>query len=133
MLTCIIEFLMVGNGLNVGPEDQSLWYYHEYLILNVAEQPENMSIICPMTLSERIKLISREIEMVKNLLEDYDDVKWIFKMLLEYTLLLHKLRNHPLSGNEKSELESWVAQIKKLDPQRSNRWNELAEELRIES
>ncbi|OAA58861.1 protein prenyltransferase [Cordyceps fumosorosea ARSEF 2679] len=125
------EFSMVDNGLNVGPDDQSLWYYHQYLNLNVTELPENLAIVPGMLVEDRAKVLSREIDFIKDLLEDYKDVKWIFEMLLEYTLLLHKLRNQPVSSEQKSELETWVASIKKLDPQRSNRWRELAEELDV--
>ncbi|ATY67225.1 protein prenyltransferase [Cordyceps militaris] len=124
------EFAMVDNGLNVGPEDQSLWYYHQYLALNTAEQPADLAIVPGMIIGDRVKLLSREIEFIKDLLEDYNDVKWIFEMLIEYSLLIYKLRNEPLSDEKKSEIEGWVAIIMKLDPQRSNRWKQLGEQSR---
>ncbi|KAK8149970.1 Rab geranylgeranyltransferase [Beauveria asiatica] len=124
-------FSMVDGGLNVGPEDQSLWYYHQYLIFNVAEQPANLAIVPEMDVNDKVKLISRQVDFIKDLLEDYHDVKWIFEMLLEYTLLTYKLRNEPLGVEQSQELESWVTSIKRLDPQRFNRWQELAEKLKI--
>ncbi|OAA76347.1 protein prenyltransferase [Akanthomyces lecanii RCEF 1005] len=123
-------FLDQGNGLNVGPEDQSLWYYHQYLIWSVAEQPSNLLIVPGMALEDRVNLITREIDFIKDLLDDYKDVKWIFEMLLEYTLLISKLRNKSLAAEQKCELEGWVLRIKKLDPQRSNRWEELTKKLK---
>lgn len=126
-----LEFETVDNGLNVGPEDQSLWYYHQYLTTNVAEQPGQKAIASALTIGDRVTIIKREIEFCKDLLEDYRDVKWIFERLLEYTLLIHKLQGQSLSSDEKAELESWVTQIQKLDPQRSNRWKDLAEEMQI--
>ncbi|TQV91355.1 hypothetical protein V2A60_008997 [Cordyceps javanica] len=125
------EFCMVDNGLNVGPEDQSLWYYHQYLVLNVAEEPAQLAIVPGTAVDDRVKVISREIDFIRDLLDDYKDVKWIFEMLLEYTLLISKLRNEQLVGEQRRELEGWITSIKKLDNQRSNRWNELAEELKI--
>ncbi len=122
---------MVDNGLNVGPEDQSLWYYHQYLTWNVTEQPANLSIVPGMAVDDRVKLVTHEIEFIKDLLEDYDNVKWIFEMLLEYTLLISRLRNESLGAEQKTELEGWVVKIQRLDPQRSNRWKELADELKI--
>lgn len=122
---------MVDNGLNVGPEDQSLWYYHQYLTLNVAEQPADLCIMPGIAVDDRIKMINREIDFIKDLLADYADIKWIFEMLLEYTLIIHKLRNESLEEDQKTEIRDWVASIQKLDPQRSNRWKELAEELKI--
>ncbi|KAM0666392.1 hypothetical protein ACQRIT_005151 [Beauveria bassiana] len=125
------EFSMIDRGLNVGPEDQSLWYYHQYLIFNVAEQPANLAIVPEMVVDDRVKLISRQVDFIKDLLEDYHDVKWIFEMLLEYTLLTYKLRNEPLGVEQSKELVGWVASIKRLDPQRFNRWQELAKKLKI--
>ncbi|KAJ6783611.1 hypothetical protein PWT90_04463 [Aphanocladium album] len=125
------EFEMVDNGLNVGPEDQSLWYYHQYLTLNVAEQPVNLSILAATKNEDRVNLISKEIDFIRDLLDDYKDVKWIYEMLLEYTLLIHKLDNKPFDNEQKAELEAWMSSIKRLDPQRSNRWKELARELEV--
>ncbi|KAM3450402.1 hypothetical protein NHJ6243_009808 [Beauveria neobassiana] len=125
------KFSMIDRGLNVGPEDQSLWYYHQYLIFNVAEQPANLAIVPEMVVDDRVKLISRQVDFIKDLLEDYHDVKWIFEMLLEYTLLTYKLRNEPLGVEQSKELVGWVASIKRLDPQRFNRWQELAKKLKI--
>lgn len=122
---------MVDNGLNVGPEDQSLWYYHQYLIWSVAEQPANLLILPEMALDDRVNLITREIDFIKDLLDDYKDVKWIFEMLLEYTLLISKLGNESLDADQKCELEGWVLRIKTLDPQRWDRWEELTEKLKI--
>lgn len=122
---------MVDNGLNVGPEDQSLWYYHQYLIWSIAEQPANLLILPEMALDDRVNLIIREIDFIKDLLDDYKDVKWIFEMLLEYTLLISKLRNESLNTDQKCELEGWILRIKTLDPQRSHRWEELTEKLKI--
>ncbi|KAJ4153321.1 hypothetical protein LMH87_009812 [Akanthomyces muscarius] len=124
------ELTTVDSGLNVGPEDQSLWYYHQYLIWSVAEQPSNLLIVPGMALEDRVNLITREIDFIKDLLDDYKDVKWIFEMLLEYTLLISKLRNKSLDAEQKCELEGWVLRIKKLDPQRSNRWEELTTKLK---
>ncbi len=83
-----------------------------------------------MALEDRVNLITREIDFIKDLLDDYKDVKWIFEMLLEYTLLISKLRNKSLDAEQKCELEGWVLRIKKLDPQRSNRWEELTKKLK---
>lgn len=129
----ILEFSTIDNALNVGPEDQSLWYYHQYLMLNVAQQPDKTTIAPGFTIDDRAEIITREIEFIKDLLEDYKDVKWIFEMLLEYTLLVPKLREQPLGNVAREELEGWICNMKRLDPQRLNRWKELAEELQIPS
>lgn len=121
----------MGGGLNVGPEDQSLWYYHQYLMLNVGENPSGRAIAPEMTVDERAECIAQEIENIKDLLEDYEDVKWIYQSLLEYTLLRHQLAKTSLSPEEKNELESWLAKIRGLDQQRSGRWTELANELKL--
>lgn len=122
---------MVGGGLNVGPEDQSLWYYHQYLVLNVAENLSDSAIAPEMTVEERAECIAQEIENIKDLLQDYGDVKWIYQSLLEYTLLKHQLAATSLTPGEKSELELWLAKIRGLDHQRAGRWGELADKLNI--
>lgn len=117
------------NGLNVSPEDQSLWYYHQFLILNLVEYGAHQSIVPQLTADERISYIAREITDIKELLEDYTDIKWIYDALIEYSLAIGQLGGRKLDGEESAEVVDWLRKLKELDPKRNGRWNDWDTEL----
>ncbi|KAK0704910.1 hypothetical protein B0H67DRAFT_592671 [Lasiosphaeris hirsuta] len=122
------ELGLIREALNVGPEDQSLWYYHQFLILNLVNPVGHPTLTPAFTLEDRVTYVTREIQDIKELLEDYDDVKLIYEALLEYTLYLGQLQGRKLDGAEKDELAEWLQKLKKLDPMRNGRWTELERE-----
>ncbi|KAF6832178.1 protein prenyltransferase alpha subunit repeat protein [Colletotrichum musicola] len=122
------ELNLVREALNVGPEDQSLWYYHQFLISNLTEPDGRPEIAPSLTKEERIEYVKREIEDIRELLEDYDDVPGIYKALLSYVRVLPKLEERPLSDGETQDLKAWMAQVRRLDPMRSGRWSDLEKE-----
>lgn len=70
------------GAVNVGPEDQSLWYYHQFLLQNLVSRDEKESAVPHLETEERVSYIQTEIEEIKDLLEDYDDIKWIYEALM---------------------------------------------------
>ncbi|KAI1631982.1 hypothetical protein F4809DRAFT_126734 [Biscogniauxia mediterranea] len=129
------ELDQIREALNVGPEDQSLWYYHRYLILQLVYRSKESTIVPGLTIEERIPYIEREIEDIKDLLEDYDDIKWIYEALLEYTLALGQLRQASQStiggGKQQDDgLQTWLSKLRKLDPMQAGRWNDVERELK---
>lgn len=124
------ELDMVREGLNVGPEDQSLWYYHQFLISQIVDDSNRHTIAPALTITERITYLKHEIEEIKELLEDYSDIKWIYQALLEYTLQLRRLEQHsPRDDSEASCSRAWVDKLVALDPMRRGRWDEFAREI----
>ncbi|KAK4166744.1 geranylgeranyl transferase type-2 subunit alpha [Cladorrhinum sp. PSN259] len=119
------ELNMIRDALNVGPEDQSLWYYHQFLVLNIVTTVGRPTITPAFTLEERISYVSREIEEIKDLLEDYEDVQLIYEALVDYTLYLSRLEERKPTEEEREDLVSWVGQLKELDPMRNGRWADL--------
>ncbi|CAI6097154.1 unnamed protein product [Clonostachys chloroleuca] len=117
------ELNLVREGLNVGPEDQSLWFYHQYLITNILETPGDQTIAPDLTDEERKSYIESEIVEIKDLLEDYEDIKWIYEALLEYTLAIDKLTKAAPSSQQ--DLSSWLGKLRTLDPMRAGRWSDL--------
>jgi geranylgeranyl transferase type-2 subunit alpha len=113
---------MVREALNVGPEDQSLWFYHQYLVHNIVEQPEGLTIAPSLTPEERTSYVSREIEEIVELLEDYDDIKWIYEALIDCTVSLRKIDTQSQAS---ADVTDWLTKLKELDPQRSGRWRDL--------
>ncbi|KAI0596901.1 hypothetical protein F4775DRAFT_274808 [Biscogniauxia sp. FL1348] len=129
------ELDQIREALNVGPEDQSLWYYHRYLILQLIYRSKESTIVPGLTIGERIPYIEREIEDIKDLLEDYKDIKWIYEALLEYTLALGRLRQESQSTSgggdqQDDDLQTWLAKLRKLDPMQAGRWDDVERELK---
>lgn len=113
------------EALNVGPEDQSLWYYHQFLMLGLVYPDERATIAPALTLADRVAYVTNEIEEIKELLEDYKDVKLIYEGLFEYTLYLCQLEDRQPDESEKADLVAWLGKLKELDPMRNGRWADL--------
>lgn len=94
-------------------------------MLNVVSPVGHPTIAPALTREDRITYVVREIEQIKELLEDYDDVKLIYEALIDYTLFLCQFLGRKPDGSEKSELVEWLEKLKKLDPMRSGRWADL--------
>ncbi|KAF4977535.1 hypothetical protein FZEAL_5969 [Fusarium zealandicum] len=124
-----LELDLVREALNVGPEDQSLWYYHQFLVLNLAHPAGNRQIAPSLTLDQRISYVDREIVDIKDLLEDYNDIKWIYEALIEYTVARGQLTSQALESEDQSDVASWLTRLRELDPMRNGRWGDLEKEL----
>ncbi|KAM7201248.1 geranylgeranyl transferase type-2 subunit alpha [Naviculisporaceae sp. PSN 640] len=119
------EFAQIFQAINVGPEDQSLWYYHHFLMLNLVNPVGHPTIAPALTREDRVTYVTREIEQIKELLEDYDDVQLIYEALIDYTLFLCQFLERQPDGSEKAEIVGWLDKVKKLDPMRAGRWADL--------
>ena len=126
------ELRLIGDALNVGPEDQSLWYYHQFLMLNLAHADGKESFTPGLAQEERIAYVKDEIVNIKDLLEDYADVKWIHEVLVEYTVALARLQGRRPDGQETEDLRAWLGKLRTLDPMRNGRWDELEKQLGLE-
>ncbi|KAI0880150.1 protein prenylyltransferase [Annulohypoxylon maeteangense] len=123
------ELGFVRDALNVGPEDQSLWYYHQYMVSQIVSYASKQAIAPALTIVERAAYVREEIDQIKDLLEDYEDVKWIYESLLEYTIALKRLGEH---GNEDIHIDEpskWLAKVRSLDPMRAGRWSDVEKQL----
>ncbi|KPM41198.1 hypothetical protein AK830_g5365 [Neonectria ditissima] len=125
------ELDLVREALNVGPEDQSLWFYHQYLILNLVEQTGLSSIAPKLTVDERKSYVLREIVDIKDLLEDYTDIKWIYEALVEYTTTIWQLAGGVREHEEQRDVAHWLARLRELDPMRNGRWDDLGAQLKL--
>ncbi|KAL2160134.1 hypothetical protein VTH06DRAFT_1789 [Thermothelomyces fergusii] len=119
------ELSQIRNALNVGPEDQSLWYYHQFLVLNIVEPEKHPAMTRGLTREDRVAYLRREIDEIKDLLEDYEDVKMIYEGLFEYTLYLCQLEERQPDEAERADLGTWLGKLKQLDPMRNGRWADL--------
>ncbi|ODA78056.1 hypothetical protein RJ55_06659 [Drechmeria coniospora] len=123
------ELSLVREGLNVGPEDQSLWYYHQFLMTHIVDHHHRHSIAPALTISERIAYVRGEIDEIKDLLDDYDDIKWIYEALLEYTVDLSRLAKQEDAESHVvpiQDLQFWLSKLRALDPMRTGRWDDVS-------
>lgn len=120
---------LIRDALNVGPEDQSLWYYHQFLILDIIEYVDRPTITAGLTIEDRASYISQEVIEIKDLLEDYDDCKLIYERLMDCTLALAKLEERNLTEEEVQDLRGWLTKLRDLDPKRNGRWHDVQKEL----
>lgn len=119
------ELDLVRNGLNVGPEDQSLWYYHQFLVSQIVGDGNGQSFTPALTVDEKITYLKREIDEITDLLEDYDDIKWIYEALLEYNLALNRLEDKTGGAGN---LQTWLTKLRALDPMRMGRWKDVEQQ-----
>ncbi|KAL2687556.1 hypothetical protein Neosp_005117 [[Neocosmospora] mangrovei] len=123
------ELDLVRDALNVGPEDQSLWYYHQFLVLNLADPAGSRQIAPSLTVDQRKSYIDSEVTDIKDLLEDYADIKWIYEALIEYAVALNQLTGNSPESEYKKDVASWLVKLRELDPMRKGRWADLEKQL----
>lgn len=74
--------------------------------------------------SERIAYLRREIESIREISEEEEDCKWIYQALVECTTIILKL-DGTASAKAKQDVYRWISKLKRLDPLREGRWEDL--------
>ncbi|KAF2668783.1 protein prenylyltransferase [Microthyrium microscopicum] len=111
------ELDMMQEAL-IDPFNQSAWFYHQYLMSTLdCAYPAADLIITDLLDSDRQRYLEQEIERIKEILEDYDDCKWIYQSLLQYHADFAAYVSTP-----KDEVGQWLSELQRLDPMRSKRW-----------
>ncbi|KAF4444168.1 hypercellular protein HypA [Fusarium austroafricanum] len=76
--------------------------------------------------------VRHEIDKIKDLLDDYNDVKWIYQALLEYTLILERLGQRARDEDGLGGLkQAWLTKLRTLDPMRAGRWNDIEKQIQL--
>lgn len=94
-------------------------------MLNLVTTAGRPTIAPALTTEDRVTYLMRELEDIKDLLEDYDGVKLIYEALLEYTMYICQLEGRAPDAGEKAQLIEWVQKLKRLDPMRMGRWEDV--------
>lgn len=120
------ELDMMQDAL-IDPFNQSAWFYHHFLMSTLTvNSSSEMAIVHDLTESERNAYFKQEITRIKDILEDYDDCKWVYQALVQCHVEVGWL------GREWSEeIGTWLNELKRLDPMRLNRWDDLQLRLSI--
>lgn len=114
---------MIQRALWAGDNDQSLWFYHQFLMSNFDPKHEAVSMVPNLNIEERVKYLNEEILKVMDMLEGAEDCKWIYQSLIHMSILYKDLSiDFPV---ELEIMRSWLHTLRDLDPLRSSRWNDL--------
>lgn len=124
----ISEFEQIRDALFTDPYDQSLWFYHGYLMGNLETSSEHASIVPSMTTDSRLNYVVKELETMQELCKQAEDSKWAYLALLQYTRLEWCLRGQPLDG-VRNDMTAWLKELRRLDPLRRGRWDDLSRTL----
>ena len=123
-----LELELIHRAL-IDPYDQSLWFYHQYLMCTFDPDRTSTSIAPNLNDAERIQYLNNEIDEIREILEEESDCKWIYQALIECTRLMSKLQG--MSDEAKRDISNWLSELKRLDPLRMGKWNELERTLRV--
>jgi len=131
VLTMTSELELIKQALYTDPYDQSLWFYHSYLMCTFDPRFAEDSMAPNLTDDCRLTYIVQALEVMQDLRECAEDCKWVYQALLQYTTLEHLLKDEPLTA-VKSKLAEWLEELRKLDPLRKGRWDDLSNTLGLE-
>ena len=123
------EFDLITQALYTDPYDQSLWFYHQYLMTTLSPKcPARWQIVKDMNNGDRVEYFETQMEMLKDMLDGTDDCKWIYQALLTTAQEYLEVE----SGNKAfstAEMEEWLSQLERLDPLRKKRWEDWRKNL----
>ena len=125
------ELALICTAINTDPFDQSIWYYHQYLMSTLSPTcPQQYRIVLDLSNLDRQRYYEHEMEYIKEIIEDEADCKWIYE-----ELLLLASSYFEIEGGMKAfttlDMRSWLERLKSLDPLRKGRWDELGKSLDI--
>lgn len=123
------EIELITRALYTDPYDQSLWFYHQYLMSALdPTNPNAPEILRPCGNAERVHYLDQEIENIREMLDGAEDCKYIYQALLDYSRRYLDLE----AGNKKVTtvaMKEWLEELKKIDPLRKERWDDLAKSM----
>ena len=121
------ELLWITEALYTAPHDQSLWFYHQYLMCTFDPQTAPRTMAPNLTKEERFDYVNKEIDNVIELLEGAEDCKWIYQSLIQLSVMYEASCGRWPPQAER--LASWMDELQRLDPMRKGRWIEVRQSL----
>ncbi|RPA92530.1 protein prenylyltransferase [Choiromyces venosus 120613-1] len=137
------ELELLKRNISTNPHDQSLWFYHRWLIYSNTITPDRDTpdAISPaMSRGTKLLMLAAEIGNLQDLLEAHAECKYILKALVEYVGLSQRVRKDPkdpdgdedeeewTEDDEKKQREDargWLARLISIDPMRKGRYQEI--------
>lgn len=125
------ELALICEAINTDPFDQSIWFYHQYLMSTLSPRcPPDDRIILNLTDEDRHRYHESEIQYIRDILEDEEDCKWIYEGLLFLSGACLEIESETKVFTVE-DMRSWLERLKKLDPLRRGRWDDLGQRLGI--
>lgn len=79
----------------------------------------------------RLECLEMEIEKLLEMLDETEDCKWIYQSLIQLSRM-HNAQSHKWPVRE-NQIRTWFVELKKLDPLRSGRWNDIEQQISFDS
>lgn len=118
------EMLLITEALYTDPYDQSLWFYHQYLMTTLSPRcPASALIVLDLTNHDRLDYLKQQLDMLKDLMDGSEDCKWIYQALLTYSAAYMDIE----AGNKQVttlDMRSWLDKLEELDALRKGRWQD---------
>ena len=130
-LTKDAELELIQRALYTDSTDQSLWFYYQYLIGNFDPKYMADSIIPDLTLEEKKTYLKQEHDKTLEMLDGAEDCKWIYQLLIQLFMMQNALDSTWLTDVD--QIQTWIAELRKLDPLRAGRWDDLDRKLAFAS
>jgi geranylgeranyl transferase type-2 subunit alpha len=95
-----------------------------------SNNPHAPEILSPCTNEDRVHYLEQELDSVQEMLDGAEDCKYIYQALLEYAPRYFEVE----AGNKKvttAEMREWLDELRKIDPLRAGRWDDLARTLKL--
>lgn len=125
------ELELICEAVNTDPFDQSIWFYHQYLMSTLSPScPTDRLIVQDLTNGERQKYYENEMEYIREILEDETDCKWIYEGLLALAEAYLEVDGGTGAVTTK-DMRAWLAELNRLDALRQGRWADLEKRLRL--
>lgn len=125
------ELSLICEAINTDPFDQSIWFYHQYLLSIMAPScPPDRQIVLDLTNGERQKYIENEMEYIREILEDEADCKWIYEALLGLAAAYLEVDGGTGAFTTK-DMRLWLDELSRLDRLRRGRWTDLERRLNL--
>lgn len=125
------ELALICEAINTDPFDQSIWFYHQYLMTTLSPNcPSQDRIVLDLSNGDRQQYYENEMQYIREILEDEEDCKWIYEGLL----FLAGAYLEVDSGTKvftTTDMRLWLQQLKRLDPLRKGRWDDLGQRLEL--
>lgn len=127
------ELELITQALYTDPYDQSLWFYHQFLMATFdAGNAQAGEILKNAGDETKAQYLEQEIDSVREMLDGAEDCKYIYQALLEYSKQYLRFTG---SANDpkvtQKEMSTWLTELRKLDPLREGRWKDLERTLKL--
>jgi len=125
------ELSLICEAINTDPFDQSIWFYHQYLLSTISPScPPHRLVVHDLTNGERQRYYEHEVEYIREILEDEADCKWIYEGLLGLAEAYLEV-DAGTGFVTTADMRAWLEELKRLDPLRRGRWEDLERRLNL--